>query len=107
MRAVSTGLRKAWQAERLIAMQDQHNTSYMLGQIMGRLDEIRANSVDTAAALRRLEDKVSKKLDEHDQRLRTVEVEVARDAKRHGAIYGAGASGMVTAAVEALRHLIR
>lgn len=86
----------------------------ILGRIEGRLEEMRASSARLSEAVRRIEDQMGKRLDQlehglgkrldsHDARIRGVEVNVAKT----GAVSGAGAAAMVTAIVEALKHLIK
>jgi hypothetical protein len=76
-----------------------------LGRIEGRMEEQSRASVELRQALQRVEDTMLKTFKEHDARLRELEVNVASDAGRRGAVSGGAVAGVALALVEAARHL--
>lgn len=72
----------------------------LLGQIMGRLDARAELDKEFRERLTRIEDNLTKRLDDHGRRLQELELNNARVSVRGGVKGGVGAAGAIIAAVE-------
>ncbi len=90
---------------------DNDRLLLVLGRIEGRMDEVSRNQQVTQDTMRRIEERVLATLKDHDERLRKVETDAARESGRRGAVAGAiagtGASGLAHMLIEAFKHLLR
>lgn len=86
-------------------MGGETNEHYLriLGRIEGMLEETRNTTAKLAEGMQRIEDRLEHRIDDHDHRLRAVEV----NAARIGALTGTGGGVLVTAIVEAFKHLVK
>lgn len=87
-------------------MENKHEL-VLLGQILGRIEEMGNRNKDFSERLQRIEERLTERLDNHARRIGSLEVDLAKQSTRRGAISGAGAAGVVTAAIEVVRRLLQ
>jgi hypothetical protein len=87
----------------MIYVEHRHDdVSFQLGQIVGRLDEIRQQQATSAGALQRLEEKMEKRIVDHEGRLRLVEIRSAM----YGAIAGGAGGGIVAELIRIVQRMV-